>query len=336
MKPKARRRLPRKTTGRRAASCLLAAVVLLCALRAEAQRVRDPYRIGAITGAWAPNHPAVEGLKAGLKEMGIREGDDVLFDIRFTRGNFQAMPMAAAALIKVGANLIFTTNEASTKAAMAATQKIPIVFTGVGDPVAAGIVASFARPQGNVSGVSALFTELAPKRLEILKTIAPGLRRVLVIYEADDPQSIAAARKAQEAAPILRVGLLALPVRTPEELARGLKSLQPGDGLMAPDVAALDIPDQTLQASLSARVPIIFGPAFWAGHGALVSYGADYHAQGRQAARLVAKILRGARPQDLPVEGANKIELIINLKTAKKIGLEIPPEMLMQADRVIR
>lgn len=317
------------------ATLLLTVVIALPSGPASPQQARRLYRIGALTGAWAPNHPAVEGLKAGLKELGFEEGRDVTFDIRFTEGNPKAFPPAAAALVKAGVDLIFTSNEAATRAAMAATQKVPILFTGVGDPVAAGLVTEFAHPGGNVSRVSGLFTELAPKRLEILKAAVPTLRRVWAIYYADDPQSLAATRKAEEAAPRLKLELVARPVRTPEELTRTLKAVRRGDGLIAPDVAALDIPDQILQTSLSARIPVVFGTAFWAGYGALVSYGADYHAQGRQAARLAAKLLRGARPQDLPVEGANKIELAINLKTAKSLGVTIPREILLRADKVI-
>ena len=276
------------------AAFLLTVVITLSHGPASPQQARRLYRVGALTGAWAPNHPAVEGLKAGLKELGFEEGRDVTFDIRFTEGKTEAFPAAAAALV----------NE-------------------------------FAHPGGNASGVSGLFTELAPKRLEVLKAVIPTLRRVWAIYYADDPQSLAATRKAEEAAPPLKVELVARPVRTPEELASSLKAVRRGDGLIAPDVAALDIPDQILQKSLSARIPVVFGTAFWAGYGALVSYGADYHAQGRQAARLVAKILRGVHPQDLPVEGANKIELVINLKTAKRLGVTIPREILLRADKVI-
>ncbi len=315
---------------------LLALGMLGAPLSAGAEQARRVYRIGAINEAWAPNHPAVEGLKAGLKELGLEEGRDVTFDIRFTEGKQEAFPVAAQALVRAGVDLIFTSNEAATQAAMAATQKIPIVFTLVGDPVAAGIVRELAHPGGNVTGISSLATELVPKRLEVLKAIVPTLRRVVAIYYADDPSSLAAIRKAQEATPLLRLELVAKPVRTAGELARDLRDLRPGDGLLSPPLATLDIPGQMLETSLSARVPVVFQSAFWTGYGALVSYGSDYYAEGIQAARLVAKILRGARPQDLPVEGANKIELAVNLKTAKSFGLTIPREVLLRADKVIQ
>jgi putative ABC transport system substrate-binding protein len=305
-------------------------------LTSDAQQAKRVFTIGALNEAWAPNHPAVEGLKAGLKEMGLEEGRDVTFDIRFTEGKPEAAPAAAAALVQAGVDLIFTSNEASTRAAKAATQKIPVVFTLVGDPVAARIVNEVAHPGGNLTGVSGMQTDLTPKRLEILKALVPTLRRVWAIYYADDPSSLSVVRKAKEAAPLLKLELLARPVRTSEELARALKAPRPGDGLLPPPHATLDIPNQVLETSLSARLPAIFPSGFWAGYGALVSYGSDYYTEGVQAARLVAKILRGARPQDLPVEGANRIELVINVKTATAFGLKIPRPILLRADRVIQ
>ena len=315
---------------------VLTLAVLAAPFSAGAQQARRIYRIGALNEAWAPNHPAVEGLKAGLKELGLEDGRDITFDIRFTEGSLEVMPTAAAALVRASVDLIFTSSEAATKAAKAATQTIPIVFTLVGDPVAAGMVKEIAHPGGNLTGISGLRTELVPKRLEILKALAPTLRRVRFIYYADNPESPAAVRKAEEAAQLLRLDLVAQAVRTPEELARALKAVRSGDGFLAQGGPGPDINGQVLETSLSVRVPAIFPSAFWVGFGALASYGSDYHAEGVQAARLVAKILRGARPQDLPVEGANKIELAINLKTAGSLGLTIPREILLRADKVIQ
>jgi putative ABC transport system substrate-binding protein len=303
---------------------------------AVAQQPRAPYRIGVLNEAWAANHPTVEGLKAGLRELGLEEGRDVAFDIRFTEGNPQATPTAAAALVKAGVDLIFTSNEAATQAAKAATRELPIVFTLVGDPVAAGIVARLARPGGNLTGISSLTTELVPKRLEALKTLIPTLRRVWAIHYAGDPSSLAAVRKAEEAAPRLGLTAVPRPVRSAEELERAFRDIRPGDGLLPPDIATMDIPAAMLEVSLSTRVPAVFPASLWVGHGGLVSYGSDYHAQGVQAARLVAKILRGTRPQDLPVEGADKIDLAVNLKTAALLGATVPRKVLLRADMLRR
>jgi len=209
-----------------------AAVCLLVCAKAEAGEANRPYRVGVLNEAWAANHPTVEGLKAGLKELGFEEGRDVTFDIHFTKGDPSAINAAATALVKAQVDLLFTSNEAATQAAKDATQKVPIIFTLVGDPVAAGIVKQLAHPGGNVTGVSSLTTELVPKRLETLKRLVPTVQRVWTIYYAGDPSSVAAARKAQEAGPRLKLGVVERPVRTTEELERALKELRPGDALL--------------------------------------------------------------------------------------------------------
>lgn len=319
--------------------CALGALAVVCVLlsaKADAGEARRPYRVGVLNEAWAANHPTVEGLKAGLKELGLEEGRDVTFDIHFTKGDPSATSAAAAALVKAQVDLLFTSNEAATQAAKDATQKVPIVFTLVGDPVAVGIVTQLAHPGGNVTGVSNLTTELVPKRIETLQKLVPAVQRIWTIYYAGDPSSVAAARKAQEAGPRLKLRVVERPVRTAEELEWALKELRPGDALLPPDIATMDIPAVILEASLVARIPAVFAAALWVGHGGLVSYGPDYYAQGVQAARLVAKILRGARPPDLPVEGADKIDLAVNLKTANLLGLTVPRKVLLRADRLQR
>ena len=324
---------------RRRLVCLfgaLAAVCVLASAKADAGEARRPYRVGVLNEAWAANHPTVEGLKAGLKGLGLEEGRDVTFDIDFTKGDPSAMKAAAAGLAKAQIDLLFTSNEAATQAAKDASQTVPIVFTLVGDPIAAGIVGQLAHPGGNITGVSSLTTELVPKRIETLQKLVPAVRRVWAIYDAGDPSSVAAARKAQEAGPRLRLGVVDRSVRAPEELEQALKELRPGDALLPPDIATMDIPAVILEASLAARIPAVFPAALWVGQGGLVSYGPDYYAQGVQAARLVAKILRGARPQDLPVEGADKIDLAVNLKTANLLGLSVPRKVLLRADRLQR
>lgn len=314
---------------------ILVLAVLQAPLSTEAQQPRRPYRIGILHEAFFPNIPQVEGLKAGLKAMGLEEGRDVSFDIRFTRGDLRAIPPASTALATAGVDLIFTSDEEPARAVKAATKTIPVVFVGVGDPVAAGIVKEIAHPGENITGVSNLATDLAPKRLEILKAIFPTLRRVWAVFHADDVSSLSAARKAQEVAPLLKLEVVAQPVRTPEELVTRLKALRPGDGLLAPQSVIMNIPGVILDLERGARVPAVFFDTFWVKAGALVSYGSDFYADGAQASRLVVKILRGARPQDLPVEGSNKITLAVNLKTARSLGIAIPREILVRADRVI-
>jgi putative ABC transport system substrate-binding protein len=239
---------------------------------------------------------------------------------------------AAAALVKAGVDLIVTSQEGPTQAAMDATKTVPIVFTLVGDPVASGLVKNLAEPEGNVTGVSSLQTELAAKRLEILKTLVPSVRRVWLIHYGGDLTASKMLARARDAAPRVKVELVPRAVLNTQELALALRELKPGDGLLAPEIVTLDIPVAILEASLKSRVPAVFTTALWVGHGGLVSYGPDYYAQGVQAAGLVARILRGAKPADVPVEGADRIELAVNLKTAEVIGVTVPRKVMLRAE----
>jgi putative ABC transport system substrate-binding protein len=256
----------------------------------------------------------------------------VTFDIRFTEGKLDTMPAAAEALVKAGVDLIFTSQEAATNAAKDATESVPIVFTLVGDPVGASIVTKLGQPGGNVTGVSSLQTELVAKRLEVLKTLTPAVRRVWLVYYSVDLGTTPMVTKALEAAQRLNLEVLPKGVLDADELKRVLREVRRGDAVLAPEGSNPDLTIAIIERSLALRAPAVFGTALWIGYGGLVSYGPDYYAQGVQAAALVAKILRGARPQDLPVEGAEKIDLAVNLKTAELLGLAVPRKILLRAD----
>jgi putative ABC transport system substrate-binding protein len=328
-------RVDRHRTRRLALLGLVAMLAGAHAPGALAQAAR-PYRVGVLNEALAANHPTVEGLKAGLRELGLVEGRDVTFEVRYTQGDPAAIRDGAAAYAKAGVDLIFTSSEEPTRQAMAATPTIPIVFTLVRDPVAAGIVGKMAAPQRNVTGIASLTPELTAKRLELLKTLAPAARRVWAIHEADDRISVAAVANASSAAAHLNLPLVARPVSSREELARALKEIRRGDAILAPDRGRLDVPGALLDLSLAARIPAVFTASFYVGYGGLASYGADYYAEGFQAARQVARILRGARPQELPVEGADKLDVAVNLKTAADLGLTVPRKILLRADTLRR
>jgi putative tryptophan/tyrosine transport system substrate-binding protein len=328
------RRAPRRRPWLAQRLVWLAAVMLLGGALSplEAQQARRPFRIGVLNAAWAASHPTVEGLKAGLKELGLEDGRDVTFDIRFTEGKLEAMPAGAAALVKAGVDLIFTSQEAATQAALNATKSVPIVFTLVGDPVGARLVSTLAQPDGNITGVSSLQTELMAKRLEVLKTLTPTARRVWLIYYGVDLSTTPMIGAALEAAKRMKVDIFPKGVRDARELQSTVLEIQRGDAVLAPEGSNPDLASALIERSLALRVPVVFGSALWVGYGGLVSYGPDYYAQGVQAAALVAKILRGARPQDLPVEGAEKIDLAVNLKTAELLGLTVPRRILFRAD----
>ena len=319
----------------RAPRTVLVAVAILLWLPThvgEAQKAPRPFRIGVLNAAWAASHPTVEGLKAGLKELGLEDGRDVSFDIRFTEGKLDTMPAAAEALVKAGVDLIFTSQEAATHAAKDATESVPIVFTLVGDPVGADIVRQLGQPGGNVTGVSSLQTELVAKRLEVLKTLAPAVRRVWLIYYSVDLGTTPMVTKALEAAQRMNLEVLPKGVLDADELKRVLREVRREDAVLAPEGSNPDLTIAIIERSLALRAPAVFGTALWIGYGGLISYGPDYYAQGVQAAALVAKILRGTRPQDLPVEGAEKIDLAVNLKTAELLGLTVPRKILLRAD----
>lgn len=281
-----------------------------------------------------PETPTVKGLRAGIKAQGLEEGRDVRFDVRSTGGDERTIGTLAANLAEENPDVIVTMGEKETRAANAAAPRIPIVFTQISDPVAVGLVTSIARPGGHLTGVSDLYTDLVPKRLELAKELVPNLRRVLFVYDAQDPASAAGARKATETAPRLKMNVVARAVRTQEEAVRELKTAGARDVLLSPATVNLDISALILNLNLYVVAPAVFHSSFWVQAGGVASYGIDTYAEGVQAARLVAKILRGARPGDLPVEGVNKIEMAINRKTLEAFGVTIPTALAVQVDRV--
>jgi putative ABC transport system substrate-binding protein len=311
-------------------------LVGLVATGAAAEPAPRPYRIGVVTEAFAANHPTVLGFKAGLRELGLEEGRDVAFDIRFTQGKPEATGAAAAALVSSGVDLLFACSSAAALAAKAATPNQPIVFAQVNDPVAIGVVSELGRPGGNVTGVSSLAPELMPKRVQVLKTLQPGVRRIWFIHADGDPAAPAALARVREAAPQLGVAVVSRAVAGPGDLAAIRRGFRAGDALLVPGEDALEIPAGLLKLSLEARVPAIFPSSFWVGYGGLASYGPDSFAQGMQAARLAAKILRGAPPGELPVEAADVIDLAVNLRTAGLMNISVPRQVLLRADTIRR
>lgn len=324
----------------RAATCLGILLVVLARIwpidaDASATSAR-PVRIGALTESWGPT-PQTVGLRDGLVELGYKENTDFLLGVRFTQGDSQALPTAARELVRAGAALIFATSGHAAKAAQEATRGIPIVFAGGGDPVRMGLIKTFARPGGRVTGVTDLDLELGPKRLEVFRAIIPTLKRVLFVYNAADAYAAEEARLYRDAARQLGLTLTEKPVKSQEEARAALLGIATDavDGILPPRYLSLNIPGFALEANVQRGIAAIFPAAFWVERGALASYGADYYGTGRQAARLVDKILKGAQPAEIPVETNPRVELVINLKTARALKLTIPTEMLYRADRVI-
>jgi putative tryptophan/tyrosine transport system substrate-binding protein len=330
-----------QSEGRWSRWCL---VLVLCVLsqgwwvsRVPAADRARPFHIGALTASWGPT-PMIVGFRDGLLELGYREDKDFVLGVRFTQGDLTALPKAARQLVQYGVDLIFTSEDVPTKAAQQATSQIPIVFASVSDPVGMGLVQSFARPGGNITGVTDLSFELGPKRVEVFHNLIPDLKRVLFPYDIHDAYSARAAQACRDAARRLGIMLVERPVRSAEEAQTVLGQVRKGevDGLLHHPSPGLNIPGLILKATDQQGIPAVFAGAFWPEQGALASYGPDFHETGRQAARLVDKIFKGANPAELPVEVNSKIKFVINLKTAKALGLTIAPEMLFRADRLIR
>jgi putative ABC transport system substrate-binding protein len=319
-----------------ALATLLMCSGLLLSGAGPAKRVQ-PFRIGALTDSWGPT-PYVAGLREGLQALGYREPEQFVIGVRFTQGDVAALPAAARQLVQAGVDLLFVSDAAAAQAAQQATQRIPIIFAWVGDPLALGLIKSFARPGGNITGVTDLRLELSAKRLEIFRDLLPGLQRVLYLYDRADGLSVKTAREYRDAARHLGITLVEQAVGTQEEARTIITQVQKEavDGILAPASAALNILGFMLEATTRRAIPSLFAAAFMVEQGGLASYGPNDRDMGRQAARLVDKILKGADPAELPVEVNQKIEFVINLKVAHALGLTIAPEVLFRADRLIR
>jgi putative ABC transport system substrate-binding protein len=296
-----------------------------------------PIRIGALTDSWGPT-PSIAGLQDGLLALGYHEHEDFVIGVRFTQGDLAALPAAARELTQYGVDLIFVSQPAAAQAAQRATTKIPIVFAGVDDPVGVGLIKSFARPGGNITGVTDLGLKLSPKRLELFRELLPGLKRVLYVYSAADTFSMTRVQEYRDAAQRLGLVLVERAVRTEAEAQATLAQVQKGevDGILPPGGASLNIPGFILETASQQGIPTMFDAVFWVERGALASYGPDFYESGRQAARIVDKIIKGASPAEVPVEVNSEIEFGINLKTAKQLGITIPPIVLFQATKVIK
>ena len=305
---------------------------------ATAQRPARLVQIGALTESWGPT-PAIIGLRDGLVALGYREDKDFTIGIRFTQGESGELLTAARELVRRGADIIVTTEGGNTaKAAQLATDRIPIVFIGGGDPVQLGLVKSLARPGGNLTGIASLDVELAPKRLEIFRELVSGLKRVLVVYDATNKSAVEQIEPYRAAARSLGLTLVERPVRSQDEAGAIISGLRKGevDGIFAPRVLSLNIPGFIVATAVTSTIPTMFQARFFAEQGGLASYGATDSELGRQAARLVDRIVKGTKPADLPVEQPTKFELVINLKTAKSLGLTIPRPLLQRADQLIQ
>jgi putative ABC transport system substrate-binding protein len=325
---------------RRAFMAVIAGGLLAAPLAAEAQQTGKLWRIGYLDqGSTAGSRPYVDGLRQGLRDLGWVEGRNIAVEARFAEGKTEQLPTLAAELVRLKMDLIVTSTTPAALAAKQATTAIPIVIRFAADPVGSGIVASLARPGGNITGWTHSGLELRAKYLELLREAVPEATRFGVLWNPSNPVHQSPLRTIESAAQRLKVELHLAGVQDPKELERAVS------GLVEKGVQALVVfPDGMFQAQASViialaarrRLPTMYGLRAYAEVGGLMAYGANLAEMHRQlSASLVDKILRGAKPADLPVAQPTKFELLINLKTAKTLGITIPQSLLQRADQVI-
>ncbi len=320
--------------GRRTFLALVSGGLLAAPLGAEAQPSTTIPRIGLLADAtsWEP-------LRLGLRDLGYVEGKSIALEERSSQGRNERFSDLASELVRLNVNIIVTWGTPATLAAKQATTTIPIVMASAGDPVRSGLVSSLVRPGGNVTGLTVLGPDLAAKRLELLKEAVPNMSRVAFLWNPANPDQKSSFNEVQAGARALGVILHSVEARSREELEQAfaaMKQSRPSALLMTADAVHQHYIGRIVAFTLDTRLPAMYQLKGAVDRGGLMSYGASLPDLGRRAAYYVDKILKGAKAADLPVEQPTKFELVINLKTAKALGLTIPPSLLGRADELIQ
>jgi len=320
---------------------VLALSLFAALLAAEGQnKAGKVSRIGFLFyGAPGPS-AEVDAFRQGLRELGYIEGQNVTIDYRFASGQVERLPELATELARLKVDVIVTSNTPAAMAAKQATSTIPIVFAVVADPVGAGLMANFARPGGNITGLSSISVQLGGKRLELLKEVAPKASRLAVLYNPSDRSNVLMLKELQESAPALGLTVHPLEVRAPGEFEGAFAAMTRERAhalFVAAGVLTLEQRNRKALVDLAtkSRIPAMWGHRQFVEAGGLMSYAVNFYDQLRRAAIYVDKILKGAKPGDLPVEQPTRYELVINLTAAKALGLRIPQSLLGRADQVI-
>ena len=321
---------------------MLAIPLLVAPLVARAQQARKVPRIGYLSAVTVEGDKSlVDALRDGLRALGYVEGHTMVIEQRYAARRFERLPALAAELVRLQVDILVTWGTPATEAAKNATSTIPIVFAPVADPVGQGLVASLAHPGGNLTGLSDMHTDLVAKRLEFLKEVVPAASRVAVLWNPHHPVALHHMRIAQTAAQALSLTLLPVGVTGPEPDAiehplAALEQERPEAMLVIADPTLTAHQSRIAEFAVTHRLPTIGTYRLGAEGGLLMSYGAIFHEVFRRAATYVDKILKGAKPADLPVEQPTKFELVLNLKTAQALGITLPPSLLLLADEVIQ
>jgi putative tryptophan/tyrosine transport system substrate-binding protein len=320
--------------------CLVATLLLTHVQLAEAQQAIKIPQIGYLEGGPLSAHTSrMEAFRQGLRELGYEEGKNILIEWRFGDGKLDRLPALATELVGLKVAVIVTGGTAQTRAAKQATSTIPIVMAQDNDPVASGVVESLARPGGNITGLTNFAPELSSKRLEILREVVPKLSRVAVLGTSNVPSYALVMKELELAAKMLGMKLQYLDILEPKDVETAFRAAAEGraDGITT-FASAMVVAQRVQIVELAAknRLPGIYHNSQFSEAGGLMFYGVNVFDLDRRAAAYLDKILKGANPADLPVEQPTKFELVINLKTAKQIGITIPPHVLARADRVVK
>ena len=307
---------------------------------AEAQQLAKMPRIGFLNALSPTTNPArIEAFRQGLRDVGYVEGKNIVIEYRYADRKVDRLPTLAAALVRLKVDVIVTSATIETLAAKKATNTIPIVMINVGDPVGSGFVASLARPGNNITGLSTVSPELSGKRLELLKEIIPNLSRVAVLGNSTIPGNADTLKEVELAAQALKVKLQYLDVLSVNDIETSFRAAgkEHADAVLVLSNFVLTSQQrQIIDLAVKSRLPASYARPEFVESGGLMTYGVNLNDLARRAAIYVDKILKGAKPADLPVEQPVKFEFVINLKAAKQIGLTIPPNVLARADRVIK
>src|SRR5216684_282907 len=327
---------------RRTFLATLAGWLLAAPLAAEAQPREKVPRVGYLSPG-SPSEPfrrrRFEAFRQGLRELGYVEGQNIAIESRWAEGKYDRYSALAADLVRLKVDVIVAVGGRATQDAQQATRTIPIVMSVVIDPVGSGLVASLARPGGNITGLTIMASDLVGKQLELLKEVVPKVSRVALLSNPANPGSAPQLRQAEAAARALGVGLQLLEARGPQEIDSAFAAMtreRAGALLILPDAIFGNQRRQIAELAAKSRLPSLLGVGEYAEAGGLMTYSANNLDLERRAATFVDKILKGAKPADLPIEQPSKFELIINLKTAKALGLTIPQSLLRRADEVIQ
>ena len=316
--------------------------ILAMPIAAEAQRQAKVSRLGYVSGSGDPSAagPHVEAFRQGLRDRGYIEGKNILVEYRYAEGKLDRVPGLVAELLQLKVDvLVIGLLLPGVRAAKEATKIIPIVMVSAVDPVAAGIVGSLARPGGNITGLATLQRDLSGKRLELLKEVVPGMSRVGVLWDANAPGPVIAFKEYEAAARILKAELQSLEVRGPNpDLEGAFQAAAKGRAnalITIRNPVLRRYPKRIAELAIKNRLPSMYEGSDYVEAGGLMYYGANDAEMFRRAAIYVDRILKGAKPAELPVEQPTKFELVINLKTAKALGLTIPQSILLRVDEVI-